>query len=98
MLSELLLITGIPSPGKARLKAALEAADFSTASSAQPIRIHAETDLEAMVEPGLLRETRVAAATADIVIPVDWETPEDSVRRVIAALSKASRPGASRGA
>ena len=94
MLSELLLITGIPSPGKSRLKAALEAADLSTASSARPIRIHAETDLEAMVEPGLLRDTRAAAAKADIVIPVDWEAPEHSVRRVVAALSKGASSGA----
>ena len=91
MLSDLLLITGIPSPGKARLKAALDAADLSIARA---MRVHAETDLEAMLEPELQRQTRAAAAKADLVIPVDWESPEDSVKRVIAALSK----GAARGA
>ena len=103
MLSERLLITGIPSPGKARLKAALDAADLGAASAsaeasadkdARALRIHAETDLEAMLEPGLQRETRAAAAQADIVIPVDWESPADSVKRVIAALAR----GAARGA
>jgi hypothetical protein len=97
MLSELLLITGIPSPGKARLKAALEAAALPIRSGGPegpPLQVHAETDLEAMVEPGVLRETRVAAAKADIVIPVDWEAPEDSVRRVVAALSRGASSGA----
>jgi hypothetical protein len=47
-----------------------------------------------MLEPEQLRETRAAAAKADIVIPVDWERPEDSVKRVIAVLAK----GAARGA
>jgi hypothetical protein len=88
MLSELLLVTGMPSPGKARLRAALEAAELSIAPPSAPFRVHAETDLEAMLEPGLLRETRAAAAEAHIVIPVDWESPEASVRRVIAVLSK----------
>jgi hypothetical protein len=85
-----MLLTGIPSPGKARLKAALDASIPVDA----PVRVHAETDLEAMLEPSLQRETRAAAAKADIVIPVDWESPADSVKRVIAVLSK----GAGRGA
>jgi hypothetical protein len=86
-----MLLTGIPSPGKARLKAALDAASIPVDA---PVRVHAETDLEAMLEPNLQRETRAAAAKADIVIPVDWESPADSVKRVIAVLSK----GAARGA
>jgi hypothetical protein len=86
-----MLLTGIPSPGKARLKAALDAASIPVDA---PVRVHAETDLEAMLEPSLQRETRAAAASADIVIPVDWESPADSVKRVIAVLSK----GAARGA
>jgi hypothetical protein len=85
-----MLLTGIPSPGKARLKAALDAALPLDA----PVRVHAETDLEAMLEPGLQRETRAAAAKADIVIPVDWESPERSVKRVIAVLSKGVVRGA----
>ena len=86
-----MLLTGIPSPGKARLKAALDAAAIPIDA---PLRVHAETDLEALLEPGLQRETRAAAAKADIIIPVDWESPERSVKRVIAILSK----GAARGA
>jgi hypothetical protein len=92
-----MLLTGIPSPGKARLKAALEAAGVSLSTGgteAHAVRVHAETDLEALLEPGLQRETRDAAAKADIVIPVDWESPENSVKRVIAVLAK----GATRGA
>ena len=87
----MVFVTGIPSPGKSRLKAALDAAHLSLDVE---LRVHAETDLEAMLEPGVMRETRAAAAKADLVIPVDWESPEDSVKRVIAALAK----GASRGA
>jgi hypothetical protein len=86
-----MLLTGIPSPGKARLKAALDAAAIPLDA---PLRVHAETDLEALLEPGLQRETSAAAAQADIVIPVDWEAAEDSVKRVVAILSK----GATRGA
>jgi hypothetical protein len=87
----MVFVTGIPSPGKTRLKAALDAADLSLNIT---LRVHAETDLEAMLEPAALRETRAAAAKADIVIPVDWESPENSVKRVIAVLAK----GAARGA
>jgi hypothetical protein len=87
----MVLVTGIPSPGKTRLQAALDAAHLSLDAT---LRVHAETDFEAMLEPGVLRETRAAAARADVVIPVDWESPEDSVKRVIAALAK----GAARGA
>jgi hypothetical protein len=90
MLSDRLLITGIPSPGKARLKAALDAAAIDVPA---PIRVHAETDLEGLLEPELLRETRATAAKADIVIPVDWESAADSVKRVIAVLSKGTVRG-----
>ena len=87
----MVLVTGIPSPGKTRLKAALDAAHLAFDVT---VRVHAETDLEAMLEPGLLRETRAAAANADIVVPVDWEAPEDSVKRVVAALAKGIARGA----
>jgi hypothetical protein len=87
MASELLLLTGIPSPGKARLRSALQEAGL-TVSPSGSVRVHAETDLEALVDPELLRETRDAAAHADLVIPVDWERPEDSVTRVSAFLKR----------
>ena len=87
MLSDVLL-TGMPSPGKSRLKAALEAAGLSLTSPGVGVRVHAETDLEAMLEPELQRATRDAAAHADIVVPVDWERTDDSVRRVIAFLER----------
>lgn len=86
-----MLLTGIPSPGKARLKAALDAAAIPLDA---PVRVHAETDLEALLEPELQRQTSAAAAKADIVIPVDWESPGDSVKRVIAVLAKGETRGA----
>jgi predicted ATPase len=87
MLSEVLL-TGMPSPGKARLKAALEAAGLALTSPAVGVRVHAESDLEALLEPELQRAARDAASHADIVVEVDWEPTEDSVRRVIAFLER----------
>jgi len=85
MASELLLLTGLPSPGKARLRIALLGAGLAVSPSGT-VHVHAETDLEALLEPELLRETRAVAARADLVIPVDWERPEDSVTRVAAFL------------
>jgi predicted ATPase len=87
MASEVLLLTGIPSAGKARLRIALQDAGLAV-SATGTLRVHAETDLEGLVEPGLLRAARAAAARADIVIPVDWERPHDSVRRVAAFLAR----------
>ena len=87
MLSEVLLLTGMPSPGKTRLAVALDAAGLSTASVAARLHVHAESDLEALLEPALLRETRAAGAEADLIIPVDWESTPDSVRRVMTLLS-----------
>jgi hypothetical protein len=88
MLSDVLLLTGMPSPGKARLKEALEATKLSMATAPTPVRVHAETDLEALLDPELQRQTRAAAAQADIVVPVDWERTERSVQRVIAFLGR----------
>jgi hypothetical protein len=88
MLSDVLLLTGMPSPGKARLKEALEATELSMATAPTPVRVHAETDLEALLDPELQRQTRAAAAQADIVVPVDWERTERSVQRVIAFLGR----------
>ncbi len=87
MSSELLLLTGMPSPGKTRLQTALQDAGIAISADGG-VRVHAETDLEALLDPEPLRETRAAAKRADLVIPVDWESPEDSVRRVIAFLSR----------
>lgn len=87
MASELVLLTGMPSPGKARLRSALQEAGLAVSASGT-VLVHAETDLEALLEPQLLRETRAAAARADLVIPVDWERPEDSVTRVAAFLRR----------
>ena len=86
-----MLLTGIPSLGKTRLKAALEAAHIPGDAH---LHIHAETDLEAWLDPEQQREESANAAQADIVIPVDWESPDDSVKRVIAVLAN----GAGRGA
>jgi hypothetical protein len=86
MLSDVLLLTGMPSPGKARLAAALHAAGVSTRSAAATLHVHAESDLEALLEPALLRETRAAGADADLIILVDWESTRDSVRRVMTLL------------
>ena len=84
MVSELMLsLTGMPSPGKARLAQALEAAGLSLSKSAPDLRVHAETDLEALLEPGLLTGTHADAAAADLVIAVDWESTAHSVGRVI---------------
>jgi hypothetical protein len=87
MASELVLLTGMPSPGKARLRNALAQAGLAV-SPMGTVRVHAETDLEAWLEPRVLRETRAAAADADLVIAVDWERPEESVSRVTAFLAR----------
>jgi hypothetical protein len=84
MLSDFILrLTGMPSTGKERLAVALEAAGFRVTPSDGEVRVHAETDLEALVEPGLLKQTHAAAAAADIVIAVDWESTARSVGRIV---------------
>jgi hypothetical protein len=87
MASELLLLTGMPSPGKARLRSALQDAGLAVSASGT-VHVHAETDLEALLDPEVLRATTEAAAQADLVIAVDWERAEDSVTRVAAFLSR----------
>lgn len=88
MLSEVILsLTGMPSPGKTRLASALEAAGLSISPSKGRVRVHAETDLEALLEPGLQRRTRADAAAADLVIAVDWESTAHSVVRVVELVS-----------
>ena len=78
----LLSLTGLPSAGKTRLAQALEAAGLRIARTSGSLRIHAESDLEGFLDAGPLREARNAARDADLVIPVDWERPQESVRRV----------------
>lgn len=91
MLSEFIRLTGIPSPGKARLANALQAAGLSVAPQGS-LSVHAETDLEALLEPGLVRDARRAAAAADLVIAVDWEPTAESVRRVIDLVASREAP------
>jgi hypothetical protein len=69
------------------LQNALQEAGLSVSPSGS-VHVHAETDVEALVEPVLLRDTQAAAARADLVIAVDWERPEDSVLRVAAFLKR----------
>ena len=98
MLAELtLLITGLPSPGKARLVDALQGrlrpANISVRSRREApellaipiLHVHAETDLEAFVEGGL-RDSD-SAKGAQVVVPVDWEPVDRSVTRIIDSLS-----------
>ena len=87
MLSDVLQLTGMPSPGKTRLAAALHAVGLATASAAGTLHVHAESDLEALLEPAQLRATRAEEKHADLIIPVDWESTTDSVRRVMTLLS-----------
>lgn len=98
MLAELtLLITGLPSPGKARLVNALAgrlrpsniavrlARDAPSPFERFILHVHAETDLEALVEGGL--PAYESSKGAQVVVPVDWEPVERSVARVLDSLS-----------
>ncbi|MGQ0732090.1 MAG: hypothetical protein ACT4QD_00380 [Acidobacteriota bacterium] len=93
------LVTGLASAGKARLVAALERrlrpARISVrglASNAPPepgeavLHVHAESDLEAMVEGALQAAERRSARAAHLVVPVDWEPVDRSVNRAIESL------------
>lgn len=87
MLSDVLLLTGMPSAGKTRLAAALNAAGLTTASAAGTLHVHAESDLEALLDPPLRRAIHAEQATADLIISVDWESTTESVRRVMTLVS-----------
>ena len=91
-----LLITGLPSPGKTRLVDALQrrllpstiAIRVSTDGllpATTALHVHAETDIEALVEGDL--PARAYAKGAQLVVPVDWEPVERSVTRVIETLA-----------
>jgi predicted ATPase len=95
MLSDVLLLTGMPSPGKTRLAAALNAAGLTTASAAGTLHVHAESDLEALLDPSLRRAIHAAQANADLTISVEWESTAESVRRVMTLVSSRYDTGSS---
>lgn len=92
----IVLVTGLPSSGKARLIDALRQRlapsgidvfhQPSSAAGQPALHVHAETDVEALIEGGLKTPSRRDAQRADVIVPVDWESTERSVNRVIAAL------------
>ncbi len=98
----LVWISGVASPGKSRLITALESRlaplgvrlhssdgppnGASSGRRTAIVHVHAETDLEALLEPHLLDGSRAAAGVAELQIPVDWEAVERSVARVYERL------------
>lgn len=98
----LVWVSGVASTGKSRLLAALEdrlapigvrlqSSDgpphrTGGVRSAALVHVHAETDLEALLEPHLLSGSRAAADVAELLVPVDWEAAERSVVRVCELL------------
>jgi nicotinamide riboside kinase len=91
------VVTGLASSGKARLVDALRerlaaphiavrTAQSSSSGDAPSLHVHAETDVEALIEGGLKTVSRHEAQRADLVVPVDWESTDRSVDRVVAAL------------
>lgn len=87
------LVTGLASPGKTRLVEALDrrlrsagiAVQASTVCSAvRGLHVHAETDLDSLIEGHLVARTPLHKA--DLVVRVDWEPVERSVTRVIEQL------------
>jgi hypothetical protein len=91
-----LLVTGLPSPGKTRLVDALRrrlqpsqvsvcvSSDGPQSAELPVLHVHAETDLEAMVEGALPAGN--TAKGAELVVAVDWEPLERSVHRVVNRL------------
>jgi hypothetical protein len=99
----LVLVTGLASHGKTRFVDALRQRLAPTTipvyvSRGWPIpedvavlHVHAETDVEALVEGGLRwRE----ADGAELVVAVDWEPVEQSVNRVVQTLATRGVPAA----
>ena len=88
----LLLVTGLPSPGKTRLVGALAVRFGSTniivgalpGAGVSVLHVHAEADIDGLVEGSGPRD---AARGARVVIPVDWEPVEQSVARIAATLA-----------
>ena len=89
-----IVVTGLPSSGKARLIDALRVrlgsagitveAGRAPNDSSRSLRVHAETDLEALVEGAPV--VAQSARDADLIVPVDWESPSQSVTRVVELL------------
>lgn len=91
-------VTGLASAGKARLVSALHERlaleEIAVESGVGPapsgdatLRVHAETDIEALIEGGITTASRQDARNADVIVPVDWEPVERSVRRVMEMLA-----------
>jgi hypothetical protein len=90
----LLLVTGLPSPGKTQLVDALSRrlGPHQVIAGSLPgghagnvvLHVHAESDLEAFVE-GDWPDKR-AAKHAGLVLRVDWEPIEASIDRVMQTL------------
>jgi hypothetical protein len=90
----LLLVTGLPSPGKTRFVDALarRLGPNHTIVGALPgahvgsalLHVHAETDVEALVEGPLLPPSTVNRP--ELVVRVDWEPVAASVDRVLETL------------
>jgi MoxR-like ATPase len=91
----LLLVTGLPSPGKTRLVDALASRlpgsniIVGCLPGATPstvlLHVHAETDVDGLVEGAWC--DGAAARDAALVVRVDWEPVEQSVARVIQTLA-----------
>jgi hypothetical protein len=93
------IVTGIASPGKRRLvealRARLSASGLRVESCWEPrpsasgrvaLHVHADTDLDALVESGQRGGLLAASGGADVRVPVDWEGVDGSVRRIVEAL------------
>jgi nicotinamide riboside kinase len=86
-----IVVTGLASPGKARLIDSLRERLAGTGVVVESKRargdevlalcVHAETDLEALVEGAPVAPR--AARDADLIVPVDWEATSRSVARIV---------------
>ena len=98
----LLLVTGLPSPRKTRFVDALVRRLGSSHvivgslpgahAGAVLLHVHAETDVEALLEGTPLPDQ--TARCADLVVRVDWEPLADCVDRVVDALRLRTALGA----
>jgi hypothetical protein len=89
-------VSGLASGGKERLIGALRerlAANRITVRAGAPpedrgpsLHVHAETDVEALIEGRIRIASRPDGRRPDVIVPVDWESTERSVRRVVEAL------------
>jgi hypothetical protein len=107
----LVSVTGLPSVGKSRLVTALArelaGAHVTVTSSGSAVRcqidagepivrVHAESDVDALMEGEM--PLSYAADDADLVVRVDWEPPDRSVRRVVELLAARGRARSAVGA